>query len=404
MKKIAIITAAVSLPNEKGYTRFRFLSDLLAKNGFEVDLITSTFQHWDKKQRNLEAVSRLKEDYNIITVYEPGYKKNIDIRRIISHSILSRNILKYLKTSPKYDLIYCVIPPNNLARTVAEFASENNIPIIIDVEDLWPEAMRMVVDIPIISDILFWKFSYDAKKTYRLADAIVGTSDEYRDVPLKYVKSNIPRITIYVGNELCEFDEGVKQYGNDIKKNTEEFWISYAGTIGTSYDIKTLIEAAGIIKSRGINNIKFMLMGDGPLKNEMVELASKIDCNVQFLGYLPYPKMAAYLYKSDVVVNSFVRKAPQSIVTKIGDYLASGKPMINTCVSKEFWEKVEKDGFGINVQPENAVLLADAIEKLYYDKESRERMGQKARYIAEKEFDRSKSYLKIIDLINNMIK
>ena len=49
--------------------------------------------------------------------------------------------------------------------------------------------------------------------------------------------------------------------------------------------------------------------------------------------------MAAYLAKSDILVNSFVKKAPQSIVTKIGDYLAAGKPMINTCMSPEFRQK-----------------------------------------------------------------
>lgn len=47
MKKIAIITLAVALEDEKGYSRFRFLANLLSEF-YEVDLITSTFQHWEK--------------------------------------------------------------------------------------------------------------------------------------------------------------------------------------------------------------------------------------------------------------------------------------------------------------------------------------------------------------------
>ena len=76
------------------------------------------------------------------------------------------------------------------------------------------------------------------------------------------------------------------------------------------------------------------------MKEELEELANTRQIyNVEFVGYAPYGKMAAYLKQSDVLVNSFVKKAPQSIVTKIGDYLAAGKAMINTCMSPEFREK-----------------------------------------------------------------
>ena len=76
--------------------------------------------------------------------------------------------------------------------------------------------------------------------------------------------------------------------------------------------------------------------------------------------------------------------------------------MINTCMSPEFREKVEKDGFGINIMPEDVTILADAIEKLYEDNAGREEMGRKARKIAEEQFDRPESYKKIIELIEEL--
>jgi glycosyltransferase involved in cell wall biosynthesis len=113
--------------------------------------------------------------------------------------------------------------------------------------------------------------------------------------------------------------------------------------------------------------------------------------------------MAAYLVKSDVLVNSFVRKAPQSIVTKIGDYLAAGRPMINTCSSPEFRNKVENDGFGVNVWAEDVDSLKNAILKLYLENEKRENMGRKARLIAEDQFDRKTSYQVIVNVIEKLI-
>ena len=123
---------------------------------------------------------------------------------------------------------------------------------------------------------------------------------------------------------------------------------------------------------------------------------------MEFAGYVPYGEMAAFLKKSDILVNSFVKKAPQSIVTKIGDYLAAGRPMINTCMSREFREKVKKDDFGINIEPENAVILADAVEKLYQNEARRKEMGRNARKTAEEQFDRPQSYKKIEELIKKL--
>ena len=181
--------------------------------------------------------------------------------------------------------------------------------------------------------------------------------------------------------------------------------MSYAGTIGTSYDIRTMVLAAEELLRRGRKEIKFKILGGGPLKDELEKLAVSRDIsNVEFVGYAPYDKMAAYLKASDILVNSFVKKAPQSIVTKIGDYLAAGKAMINTCMSPEFRAKVENDGFGINIEPEDAVVLADAVERLYRDEEERIKMGRRARMIAEEQFDRPKSYQKIMELIEKLLK
>lgn len=403
MKKIAVISMGVKLDNEKGYSRFRYIGDFLSDAGYQVDLITTTFQHWEKAQRNLDEIKTENYKFNLKFIYEPGYKKNIDLRRIRSHRIAAKNLRQLLEKEGDYDLIYCEIPPNDVALAAAEYAKSKDIPFVPDVNDLWPEAMRMVLDIPVISDILFYPLLRDAEKVYSLVSGIIGTSDEYRDRPLKKQKLNVPKKTVYVGNEIAEFDAGVEKYGPQINKNEGEFWVSYAGTIGTSYDIKTMVLAGKELLNRGKNQIKIKILGGGPLKEELETLAKEQECtNVEFVGYAPYPKMAAYLAKSDILVNSFVKKAPQSIVTKIGDYLAAGKPMINTCMSPEFRNKVEHDGFGINIMPEDVKILADAIEKLYEDETGRIEMGKRARTVAEEQFDRPQSYKKIIELIEEL--
>ena len=402
-KKIAVISMGVKLNGEKGYSRFRYIGDFLSDAGYQVDLITTTFQHWEKAQRDIDTIKKEDYKFRLKFIYEPGYRKNIDPRRIWSHHIAAKNLTKLLEQDGDYDLIYCEIPPNDVALAAAEYAKKKGIPFVPDVNDLWPEAMRMVLDIPVVSDILFYPLQRDAEKVYSLVSGIIGTSDEYRDRPLKNQKLDVPRKTVYVGNEIAEFDKGVETYGPQIQKPGGEFWVSYAGTIGTSYDIRTMVLAGRELLDRGMDQIKIKILGGGPLKEELENLAKEKECaNVEFVGYAPYPQMAAYLAKSDILVNSFVKKAPQSIVTKIGDYLAAGKPMINTCMSPEFRRKVETDGFGINILPEDVKILTDAIIDLYKDREGCRIMGEKARKIAEEQFDRPQSYKKIIALIEEL--
>ncbi len=404
MKKIAVITMGVKLNGEKGYTRFRYLCDFLTDAGYQVDLITTTFQHWEKAQRDIEKIKKDDYKFGIKFIEEPGYKKNVDLRRIRSHRIAAENLTALLEKEGDYDLLYAEIPPNDVALAAAEFAKKKGIPFVADVNDLWPEAMRMVLDIPVFSSILFYPLQRDAEKVYSLVSGVIGTSDEYRDRPFKHQNREVPKATVYVGNEISVFDEGAAANDEAVPKLDREFWVSYAGTIGTSYDIRTMVLAGEELAKRGYQDIRIKILGGGPLKEELETLANERQIyNVEFVGYAPYDKMAAYLKKSDILVNSFVKKAPQSIVTKIGDYLAAGKAMINTCMSPEFRNKVEQDGFGVNIEPEDVGILADAIVKLYEDEERRLEMGRRARQMAEEQFDRPKSYQKIEELIRGLL-
>ena len=53
MAKICIVSTSAALPGEKGLNRMFYIATMLKNNGNEVDFITSDFQHWEKKHRNV---------------------------------------------------------------------------------------------------------------------------------------------------------------------------------------------------------------------------------------------------------------------------------------------------------------------------------------------------------------
>ena len=403
MKRIVIVANDVAMPGEKGLSRLHYLAELFARAGFETELVTADFQHWEKRHRTAEEMERIRRSSacKVTFLHEGAYKRNIDPIRILSYRTLARGVKRYLNTR-EYDLVYALIPDNHLCAVAGKYAKKRGIPFIVDVEDLWPEAMRMVLDIPVISDVLFSYFTVNAKKAYSLADAVVGSSDEYRDEPLKYGRRPAHSATVYVGTELNRFDKGAKANAARAVKPENEFWVTYAGTLGTSYDIETMIRAAAILSERGLDDIKTVLLGSGPEQQRLKTLAAGTQAEVRFTGYLPYEEMAAYLKASDVTVNSLVAKASQSIVSKIGDYLAAGKPMINTGLNEEFKQKVTADGFGVNVAPGDAEAFADAVEALYRQPETRAAMGEAARRTAEQQFNRAEAYKTIVSLARKL--
>ena len=403
--KIAVVTQAVKLADETaGLNRTSYIAELLAKEGHEVDLLTSTFQHWEKKRRNIVDLKYHELPYEVIFIEEPGYGSNINPKRIYSQSIFSKNLRRYLERyGTDYDLIWCQIPPNNIAADAGTFAREHDIPFIVDINDLWPEAMKMVFDVPVLGDFLLSDFDRDAAIAYASASAAVGTSNEYARRCLQ----DIPHLTVYVGGDIAYFDEGVKRYGPSISKGDDELWVSYAGSLARSYDVATLIRAcqmaAPVIAEELGKKLSLHIMGDGPNRPDLEELAAQIDAPVVFTGYVDYQIMAAHLVASDILVNSLIKTAPQSIVSKIADYLCAGRPIINTGVSQEFKDKCVNDGFGINIEPENVTELAGAIIALAQNEELCEQMGTRGRTIAEAQFDRPVAYREIVDLVEELL-
>lgn len=401
--RIAIFSIDARLGREvKGATRYVYLAELLQRSGYEVDFITSRFQHWEKRQRDLDAFDFSVHSFNIKFIEEPSYPKNMCPQRIWAHHVMAGHVAAYFEQDHAYDLIYSQIPPNDITLAIGKAAQKYNIPFIIDVNDLWPEAFRIALDVPVLSDVAFHPFYRQAKAAYDLADAIVGTSDEYASRGFKDRAQDIPKVVVYVGNDVDDFDAGVAANADAVHKADDEVWVAYAGTLSACYDLDTLIRAMVLLQADH-PNAKLKLLGDGVVRDELEAAAKQTGCDVEFLGYVPHDVMAAYLAASDILVNSLVGNAPQSIPTKIGDYLAAGKAMVNTSLSPEFSSKVAADGFGINVRPESVIELHRALEELVADKLSRDAMGARARSVAEEQFDRKRSYQALVSLIDNLV-
>lgn len=393
---ILIIAHFTDAPNEKGNNRFKYLAKMLSENN-KVEVVSTSFSHTGKNQR----IADKREDfpYKFTMCYEPGYKKNVSIKRFYSHYIFGRNLYKYLQSIKVPDVIYCAVPSLDAAYVVGKYAKEKGIKFIIDIQDLWPEAFRLVFNIPVISDIVFAPLQYKANIVYGMADEVVGVSKTYMNRGIRCNKNS--GLCVFLGTDLQKFDEASRQH--KIIKPENEVWVVYAGTLGHSYNLRLIIDALFELKKSGYQNIKFQVLGDGPLLEEFKRYAKERHIDAKFWGRKPYQEMVAYLCVSDIAVNSISKGAAQSIINKHGDYAAAGLPVINTQESQEYRELIETYHCGINCGVESTENVVEAMKTLMKDKEARKRMGQNSRKLAEEKFDRRITYKAIEQLLYQLV-
>ncbi|CEP49073.1 glycosyltransferase family 4 protein [Paraclostridium sordellii] len=400
MKDILIIAHFITTDLEQGNSRFTYLANMVSENNpnNKVEIVTSSFYHTDKKQRNKDLQASIKSKYKITFINEPSYKKNISLRRFYSHYILSKNLKKYLENRKKPDIIYCAVPSLDFAYVATKYAKKNNIKLIIDVQDLWPEAFKMVIGIPYISDLLFKPMEIKANYIYKNADSVVAVSETYLNRALKENDKCMSENSVFLGTDFNYFDKISKT--RSIKKTEEEVWLIYIGTLGHSYDLKVVMKSLKIIKDKGINNIKFMVLGDGPLKSVFENYSKELNIDVKFTGRLSYNDVVAYLKASDIAINPITKGSAGSIINKVGDYAAAGLPVLNTQESEEYRKLIEQYECGLNCNNGDALDLSDKILLLYKNKDLANKMGENNRRLGETKFDRKNTYKNIIDIID----
>ncbi len=395
-KNVMLIANYWHFEEEKASSRYRSMANVICEK-HNLEVVTSSFRHLTKKQRDVSAFSLEKLPYKVTMLFEPDYYKNISLRRIYSHHKFAKNIERYLKQSEKPDCIIVSVPSLSVGDVVTKYAKKHNIPVIIDIQDLWPEAFKMALSVPVISDILFYPMKKQADRIYARADKIMAVSETYVNRGLEKC-ANQDGTSIYIGTDSILAKNAVE--GIEIPKDENEFWVGYIGALGHSYDINTVSKAIKILKDKGIENIVFKVMGDGPLKVAFEEYANELGIKSDFTGFIDYGTMMATLSKCDVAVNPIVGKSVSSIINKVSDYAMSGSAVINTQNSPEYRELIDTYHAGINVENANAGAVADAILRLYQDRTLLLQIKENSKRLGEEKFDRNKTYLKIIDIIN----
>lgn len=400
MKRILIVDHFSQTPDEVGNNRFLTLAQLLCQQGHQVEIVTTDFSHKAKKTRQTDPPLLAALPYRYTMLGEPGYPKNVCLRRFYSHYVLGKNLKKYLNSIEKPDLVYAAVPSLDAAGAAAAYCRRNAIPFVVDVQDVWPEAFKLAFHVPLLSDLVFAPMMATANRIYRQAERIVAVSETYKERGLRNNHKDADGLCIYLGTELRVFDAHAEAHVVD--KPEGEIWIAYAGTLGHSYNIEIILDALDLLPEDLAERVVFKVLGDGPLMERFQQYAAGGKVRTDFLGRLEYGKMVGYLHRSDIAVNPIVKGAAQSIINKHADYAAAGLPVVSTQECPEYRQLLEQFGCGINCPPEDTAAVAQALERLLRDPALRQEMGAASRRMAQERFDRATTYPMLTAIIEDL--
>lgn len=159
----------------------------------------------------------------------------------------------------------------------------------------------------------------------------------------------------------------------------------YSGNIGNKQGLEIVIDAARRLSHRG--DLVFLICGNGPNRARLEAAADGRD-NLRFRDLQPADRVGALLRMADIhLLPQMAGAADLVLPSKLTNMLASARPVIATAEPGTGLAEEVRD-CGIVVPPDDAVALADAIERLCDDPALATRLGERGGIRAHERWSR----------------
>lgn len=328
----------------------------------------------------------------LLPIIYPRSGKKVIFRDLehIFQPLMFLTLIKHISSS---DAILVYSPPLILGFLGSLIGKILNIRTIINVQDIHPQA---IVDLGLLKNpFLISVFQHIEKQMYKYSSAITVHSKSNKDVVINHDAN--PQKVFIVYNTVKIPTNKLLMEGEHFRKRyslENKFIITYAGNMSFSQDLDTIIFSANILYNK-IQNLVFILAGNGPQKHELEFLNKKLKMsNVIFLPYQEGNDYWRMLSASDVCLVSLKKSKVKTPVVprKLEDIMAAGRPVIaNVPLEGDVKKIIEKVNCGLVVEAENPKILADAIQKIHnLPKKTRLQYGCNGRLFAIQNFSPNK--------------
>ena len=356
------------------------LCEALVSEGHEVDVVTS-FPNYPMGEiyegyKNGGHKDEVINGVNVHRVFTIG-RKNGFLFRIANYYAYSLASTRYVsKIKKDYDVVFVYqLSPVLMAHGALKYKKKHNKKILLYCLDLWPDSLTLGGVKK--GGLIYNYFKKKSERIYNSADKILVSSkmfEQYFDEMFKIRDEKI--------DYLPQYAEDV--FVPDSCVDNGALNVTFAGNIGTTQSIETILYAAQKLKDE---NIRFNIYGDGSGLLSLKDLAEnklKLE-NVIFHGRIPLDRVPGKYAESDglIVTLSDNPVLSMSFPGKIQTYMAAGKPVIGA-VNGEAAEIIKEAECGFCANAEDVDGLVECIKEFMASDKAR--LGKNARKYYEENF------------------
>jgi colanic acid biosynthesis glycosyl transferase WcaI len=304
-------------------------------------------------------------------------------KRIANHVSFALSALASSHASGPADAVIVETPPLLLAGSAIAYSRGKHAALIVNVSDLWPDSAVA------LGTLRRPRLVGAARKLehacYRAASAIVCPTRGIETAlgGLEEGRGKVHRIPPSVDLEL---------FPAAPPRSNGTFRVLYAGTIGMSQGVGTLMDAAQLL--HGESDVEILIAGDGAEGPELRRrLANGGLHNVTMLGRVPHERIPALYADADAAV-VLLRDKPLfegALPTKMFEAMSVGRPVILSAAG-EAANLVQEASCGVVVPPERPRELAAALTDLAGDRKRAGKLGAAGREAVLEGYSREQAF------------
>lgn len=339
--------------------QYAHMAENLKRKGHKVTVLTS-HPYYPSGKLALKDFFSLKknEKINGVDVIRhwliPSQKNSLFLRFVSMLTMLMSMLTSLpLLKKKKIDLVIVQTPPISLPILGVLLKKTQKVKLILNVSDLWPQAM---VDLKSIhKDSFSYKLLHGLeKKFYKAADYILTQSLESQD----YIqKMGFKRPFLYrIGANIKHFSPKKEiQFNQD-----ESLSIVYTGVLGVAHGILDLIKTIPFDKL----NVDFHIYGDGIEANQISKYLKQEKLKNVFLhAKVSYKEIPAIVKKYNVALISQKNYVKGTLPAKMYESMSLGMPILFHGEG-EGYKIINQHQCGFTSLPSTPEQLIKNIEKL----------------------------------------
>ena len=322
------------LPTESGDRLFRagLMAQALHEGGHEVTWWTTQFHHQLKTMRDVMPSKPYRPDQDgpeMIFLPSKGYTRHISPARFLDHAQVRRAFERLAPKQPRPDVILCAWPTIDLAFAAVQFGRAHNIPVILDIRDLWPDIFYERITAKTGLPFKGYMIPYErmGRKAMRHADAVISITQgmlEWGQKRFARETSGLDRV-FYQSQTPASGSEDIAFWAtNGIDLNTPKTRFVWAGTLISDLDIQTLLKAIEALPDKAAQKLEFVFCGSGDLSPRIEEMAARLP-HVVFGGWVSQSALNALYARSHIGMMCYLDRFDfqLSIPNKVADFTRS---------------------------------------------------------------------------------